>query len=97
MINKDRAVDVGWMDFNKVFIKVAHGSPSWNFGSLGNQGELVNQLQIWHSGQNQRMVVKGCWSNRWSVISGVLQESVLGAMLCVIYINELNGGCYHGQ
>ena len=88
-------VDVVYLDFSKAFDKLDFGILLEKIKNLGINGRLGRWLYSFLTNRYQSVVVHGSKSIPAEVLSGVPQGSVLGPLLFLIFIGDIDNSISH--
>ena len=74
--------------FSKAFDKVQYEGLLYKLESNGISGNLLNLFHSFLNDRYQRVVINGQHSGWAPILVGVPQDSILGPLLFLIYIND---------
>ena len=88
---KDRApVDAIYIDLAKAFDSICHSKMMYKLKLIGIGGKLLDWFQSFLCQRSQAVKVGESFSNRIPVTSGVGQGTILGPLIFILYMDEVN-------
>jgi len=90
VLDNGGSFDAILVDFEKAFDRVPFDGMLRKCEAHGIAGQLLKWLRNWTENRRQRVVLNGVDSNWVDVLSSVVQGSVLGPILFLVYINDLD-------
>ena len=83
-------VDVVYLDFSKAFDKLDFNVTLQKLIDMGITGKILQWISTFLTNRNQTVIVDGVKSSPESVISGVPQGSVIGPLLFLILLGDID-------
>ena len=87
--NNSKTTDVVFLDFSKAFDIVPHERLLLKLNKYGIDGPLLLWFRHFLTNRQQRVGIRGTYSNWSAVTSGVPQGTILGPILFLIYVNDI--------
>ena len=88
-LNNSKGVAIAYIDYAKAFDVVIHNKLLLKLSAYGITGDLIEWIRSFLSGRTQCTRVNESCSEYASIVSGVIQGSVLGPLLFLLYINDV--------
>ena len=95
LLEKNEAVDAIYLDFAKAFDRVDHGVLLKKLQALGIGNPLLKWIHSFLTERKQCVVVDGAESAFSEVVSGVPQGTVLGPLLFLLHVGDIDRNLVH--
>lgn len=95
-INAGQAIVIIFLDIQKAFDQVPHPILLQKLQLAGVQGPLLHWFESYLADRSQRTLIGSSLSDPLPITSGVVQGSVLGPILFLLYINNILLSILHG-
>ena len=89
-MDAQKQVDLILLDFCKAFDKVPHQRLLTKLKYYGIQGNLLNWITKWMTKRQQRVILDNKVSDFLPVKSGIPQGTILGPLMFLLYINNID-------
>ena len=89
-LENGQEVRMVFLDLSKAFDKVWHKGLLYKLRNLGVKDPLLSWFRHYLTDRKQRVVIEGQSSSWLNIETGVPQGSVLGLLLFLVYINDIN-------
>ena len=95
LMEEGKNVDVIYLDFSKAFDKVDFKIVLKKLNSLGIKGKVAAWIESFLTNRTQTIIINGVKSTQIPAISGVPQGSVLGPLIFLILIGDIDKDLRH--
>ena len=86
-----------FLDFQRVFDTVNHDILISKLNHFGVRGLFLDWFKSYFTNRQQKTLIKGILSDSLTVQYGVPQRSILGPLLFLLYISDLNNAKPHSM
>ena len=88
-LKNKKLIDIVYLDFKKAFDSLVHSKIITKLSAYGIEHELLSWIHAFLTGRSQRVIVENTLSKPIDVGSGVVQGSVLGPLICILFVNDI--------
>ena len=92
LLEEGQNIDVIYLDFEKAFDKLDFEITLQKLQELGVSGKILDWIRSFLSQRKQCVVVEGVKSGQEPVLSGVPQGSVVGPLLFIVMLRDIDRG-----
>ena len=87
--NERKAFDIVYIDYEKAFDKVSHPKMLYKLSKMGVGGCILKWLECFMTNRMQSVKVNDSFSSFETVDSGVAQGTLLGPLMFILFLNDV--------